>query len=116
MTNTILDCGHPESKHSNFTRGYGTDSQGKKHCYDCCAEKDKVELRQGKTVLYFNGKEITNWIGNLRFKPTQINIGKHNMAGKRYDTWFRFENNFYHGVTYGDNTQIHHIKQIKKPS
>jgi len=36
----ILDCGHqPNADPETGDRGYGTDSKGKKYCYECCAKK-----------------------------------------------------------------------------
>lgn len=119
----LLDCGHPESAHSEFTRGYGTDSQGKRHCYACCAEQDKAHMRQhGKIALYLTTKpdlggsygdaRISNWPGSLEFKG-RYHKGRHNIAGSRYDAWFKFEGSNWHGVQYGENTQIIHCRKLK---
>ncbi len=35
------------------------------------------------------------------------------LLGVRYDFWFEFGNNAFHGVTYGDNTQVAHIRCLK---
>ena len=61
---TILDCGHTESQHSEITRGYGTDDQGKKHCYDCCLSQDIDSLKEsGKLTAYvsMDGKTVQTW-------------------------------------------------------
>jgi len=116
---TLLDCGHPESEHSSFTRGYGQDSQGKKHCYACCAEQDKQHMREhGKIALYLvqdktGSNRITNWPNSLSFPVNHIRKGRHNIASCRYDCWFSFEGQQWHGVQFGDNTQIIHCKRIK---
>jgi hypothetical protein len=118
-----LECGHPESPHSDFTRGYGTNDKGERHCYACCAERDKKQMREaGKIALYLTTKQdtggnygdakITNWPGSLEFKG-RYHKGRHNIAGSRYDVWFTFEGTNWHGVTYGDNTQICHCKRTK---
>jgi hypothetical protein len=65
--------------------------------------------------LYLNTKEktLSNWPGTFKIQLHYIRIGRHNMAGKRYDVWFDYAGNDFHGVTYGDFTQICHIKRIK---
>jgi hypothetical protein len=109
--------------------GYGMDKQGNKICYSCCAEVDRQTMRsQGKISLYLvktekkspvsNGSpfwmpEITNWPGTLRIPVLDVRTGRHNLAGKRYDVHFIFEEKKWHGVTYGDNTQICHCKVLK---
>lgn len=62
----ILDCGHPESPHSNSTRGYGRTKDGKTACYDCCTQADLEHMdKEGAIVAYLrgDGKTITNWPG-----------------------------------------------------
>jgi hypothetical protein len=115
-----LDCGHEPSKHSSFTTGYGIDSDGRKLCYDCCAERERqAMIDTGKAYLYLSTDDsgqyvVTDWSGHLRF-PTHASVGRHNIAGTRYDSWFRGPDNFiWWGVTYGDNTQLHHCKRTKQ--
>lgn len=98
--------------------GYGTTKFGRKICYDCCAESDKRQMRKhGKIILYLvTNKEtgcynVTNWPGTLSFIVIHITFGRHNIAGKRYDVWFNFENQQWHGVLYGDNTEICYCKR-----
>jgi len=117
---TVLDCGHAPSPHSDFTTGYGSDAQGKTFCYACCADRDVEHMKnEGKTALYLtrddNGQaKLTNWPGSLTFGVYHQRIGRHNMAGKRYDVWFTGpDQSAWHGVTFGDNTQICHCKRIK---
>lgn len=120
--NKILDCGHPESEHLDITTGYGTDANGKTYCYDCCAEADKKEMRKtGRATLYLiivnngtsNYAKVTNWPGSLVFDYLHYRKGHHNIAGTRYDVWFKFEGKTWHGVTFGDMTQICHCKVTK---
>jgi hypothetical protein len=128
----ILDCGHPPSSHSDFTTGYGEDSEGKKSCYDCCAANDRRNMIEtGKATLYLAKNEdykehlgnidwqpryfITNWPGSLKLHATAVRTGSHNIAGKRYDAWFNFEDGYvWHGTQYGDNTQICHCKRTRQ--
>ena len=112
----ILDCGHEESSHSDLTTGYGEDDAGKRHCYACCAEHDKAQMIQnGHATLYLTDNGVTNWPGSLRFNFGTVRVGRHNIAGKRYDVWFTGPDNAtWHGVQYGDMTQICHCKRIKK--
>lgn len=120
---TPLDCGHMESPHSPITRGYGTDNNGKKLCYECCAEGDKQTMKEtGKATLYFtqragNGKAyVTNWPGSLSIPCAYVKKGRHNIARIRYDYWFAFEGYWWHGYTVGNNTQIAHCKRTKEPT
>ena len=131
MKTEILECGHPESPHSDFTRGYGKDANGDRHCYECCADRDREQMREdGKTCLYltleddtgrtvsqwghrYGRHKLTNWPGSLTIPVGCVKTGRHNIAGRRYDFWFTFENRQWHGVQYGDNTQIAHCKRLK---
>ena len=69
----MLECGHVESAHIEFTRGYGTDAEGNRHCYACCAKQDIEHMKQhGKITLYLtknvNGAHrVRNWPGSLDF-------------------------------------------------
>ena len=124
MRESLLDCGHPPSPHESFTTGYGTDSSGKTFCYACCAETDKRSMIEtGKATLYLTldavyvgharGK-VSNWPSSLEFPVRYVHEGRHNIAGKRYDIWFDGpDGSNWHGVQYGDNTQVCHCKRIK---
>lgn len=114
---------------------YGENSEGI-FCFDCCAKADLAYMaKHGKITLYLTVDNlpknayglystspsvrtvrVNNWPCSLQFRPSCISVGRHNMAGKRYDVWFRVENDPYvwHGVTYGDNTQICHCKRTKR--
>lgn len=104
---------------------YGLRGNDEKICYKCCAELDKEYMRKnGKITLYLTCEqvkrtrprkcrgEVTNWPGSLRFS-CHTRSGRHNIVGNRYDCWFVFEGYEWHGVTYGDNTQICHCKKTK---
>ena len=95
--------------------GYGTDKRGHKHCYACCGKRELASMqRTGKATLYLTSKAnvytVTDWPGSLRFE-CRVRVGRHNIAGKRYDAWFRVDGQLWHGVQYGDNTQILHCKR-----
>jgi len=102
--------------------GYGIDKDNNKVCYACCAENDKEQMRQdGKTVLYLSKSkdkvpvhQLTNWPGTLKISVNYMRTGRHNIAGVRYDVWFWFEGAHWHGIQYGDNTQLCHCKRLKK--
>lgn len=115
MKAELLDCGHAESPHSDFTTGYGTDPEtGKRHCYACCAERDKQRMRDdGRITLYLTDRTVTNWPGSLKIPVHHLRKGAHNMARTRYDVWFSFEGALWHGVQYGENTQICHCRKTK---
>lgn len=120
------------SSPESMVAGYVIDKDNNKICYDCCAELDKERMRQdGKIILYLaceperncrtpegrhSAGTVSNWCGTLQFK-CHTRTGKHNIAGVRYDCWFVFEGYYWHGVTYGDNTQVCHCKRTKdKPT
>jgi hypothetical protein len=124
--------GHVESPHSDFTRGYGTDEHGNRSCYACCAEADKKYMREhGRITLYMTLEKvavaewhenigtklrkgtITNWPGSLSIPIYQLSKGRHNLAGTRYDVWFDFEGAAWHGVRYGEDTELCHCKRTK---
>lgn len=110
----VLDCGHEPSEHESITTGYGVDQQGKKHCYTCCADADKKQMRDtGQITLYLSSGKVTNWPGSLSIPVNNKRTGRHNWTGRRYDVWFYFEGKLWHGVQYGDMTQLCHCKQIK---
>jgi hypothetical protein len=117
VTPELLECGHPESEHSNLTTGYGRDAEGKRHCFVCCAGRDQNEmLETGKITLYLDQDKhrATNWPGSLVFKVGHIAKGRHNMARVRYDTWFTGpDGHEWHGVQFGDNTQLLHCKRTR---
>ena len=122
-------CVDPASPHAG---NYGVDKENNKHCPACCAEWEKADLLENrKGMLYLtydnedrnyqtsgfiypkNGK-LTNWHGLLSIPIRAIKIGKHNIAGRRFDVWFTWQGKEWHGVQYGDYTQICHIRQVKK--
>jgi hypothetical protein len=114
-TMELLDCGHPVSEHLSITTGYGTDKDGKKHCYECCAVRDKAAMiEDGKATLYLAKNEVTNWPGSLRFAVSYTRKGRHNIAGSRHDVWFTGpDGKRWHGVQFGENTQLCHCRRIK---
>jgi len=72
----LLDCGHAESPHSVFTCGYGVDSEGKKHCYDCCHAIDMASIQRAEPFLGYLAKDdrgewiISNWPGQTLLRVT----------------------------------------------
>lgn len=85
-------------------------------CYDCCAENDAKQLKElsgkEKMLLYWDGRNITNWPGSLKITPSHKTKGKHNIAGVREDIYFNFEGNQYHATQYGNMSQIAHIRKV----
>jgi hypothetical protein len=115
--------------HSNgvsITTGYGYDERKKPICYECCAEGDKRFMREkGKITLYLcestpiDGVKryvLSNWPGSFKIKLNYVRKGRHNIAGTRYDFRFSFEGYIWHGVQYGEMTQIAHCKKTKEKS
>lgn len=116
MTDT-LTCGHAPQP-TEHSPGYGQDADGNTYCFDCCAERDRDQMRtNGRITLYLTGTagegRIINWPGTLTFHPYRLSKGKHNIARTRYDAWFNFEGEPWHGVQYGENTQLIHCKRSK---
>lgn len=125
----ILDCGHAESPHSDHTRGYSTDSNGKRSCYNCSAEIQRQFMRDdGRATLYLTKNlnfdparlsspyapthYIGDWPGGIKLPVWHVKKGRHNITRVRYDFRFRFEGTEWHGVQYGDNTQLAHCKRL----
>lgn len=114
---TMCDCGHAPSAHGEHTTGYIT-IDGKTTCYECCAKLDAQWMREkGKITLYLttDGDKATvgNWPGSLKFSAF-VRKGRHNIARTRYDVWFIGPDHAqWHGVQYGENTQICHCRRIK---
>jgi hypothetical protein len=110
----ILECGHAPSPHGEHTTGYGVDIHGARFCYECAAKRDRADmLATGRATLYLTDKGLTNWPGSLFIIVSERKTGRHNMARVRYDVWFTFGGAEWHGVQYGDNTQICHCRRIK---
>lgn len=126
----LLECGHPPSEHGAHTTGYGTDNTGARHCWECCAAHDLAAMRErGKVTLYLSQEwaamqsnvgpdrvrhhYVSNWPGTLKMRA-YVRKGRHNIAGTRYDAWFTdVDGRQWHGVQYGDWTQIVHCKRMK---
>lgn len=107
-------CNQEKSIQKTGGIGYGYNHSNDKICYACCGELDKKEMvEKGKTTLYLTDKAITNWPNSLSFPISYRKTGRHNFAGKRYDVWFTGpDKKNWHGVTFGDNTQICHCKRV----
>ena len=67
----------------------------------------------GKALLYDTCDFVTNWPGTLKLRVTGRKMGSHNIAVWRYDMWFQFEGFLWHGVRYGNNTQLVHCKRTR---
>lgn len=114
-------CGK-ECRPDGFTAGYGVIPETEdKICYSCCGELDKQQLLKAKPgdkfYMYLTGNiqygyYVSNWPGSFKIR-VYPRKGRHNIAGVRYDFWFCLGNNEFHGVQYGDNTQVAHIRCLK---
>ena len=119
---TCAKCGKSKPVQTSGGTGYAEyPNIAGKVCYQCCGELDRASMIDtGKACLYLTQDNsghlgaVSNWPGTLSFPLIRYHIGRHNIAGKRYDVWFRGPNNtLWHGTTYGDNTQICHCRRIK---
>jgi hypothetical protein len=101
------------------TTGYGMQANGTKICFLCCAVADALTMEAtGKATFYLTlGRDgqhrVSNWPGTLNFKPHCVRKGRHNIARTRYDVYFRCNGAEWHGIKYGENTQIVHCKRTK---
>ena len=119
------DCGEEKVHVDSMTTGYGVDSAGNKVCFDCCGKRDRAAMIEtGRAVLYLTvaglsaaaplWPVVTNWPGTLKIQVESRSKGRHNLAGCRTDVWFNGPDGCkWHGVTYGDNTQICHCRRLK---
>lgn len=130
---TCSKCKQTITYESEFTTGYGVNDKGEKVCFACCGKEDEKNMEEtGKAMLYLsfnfprpmeyhkrigtysvNNGKVTNWPGTLSIPIHTVKVGHHNMAGRRYDVWFKFRGKEWHGVQYGDNTQIVHCNRLK---
>jgi hypothetical protein len=118
---TCSVCQKPIEVKTEGGTGYGLD-RSRKVCYPCCGERDKADMRlTGRVTLYLTLRDgmapglktwtLTNWPGSFKVEPHHVRIGRHNIAGRRYDVWFNFEGKTWHGVRYGDNTELCHCSR-----
>lgn len=116
-------CGRNLVHQDPHTTGYGIDSDGLRHCFQCCGHEDReYMIEHGRITLYLTtaaargsrGATVTNWPGTLRFSGG-YKVGRHNIAGTRFDVWFPGPDGYvWHGVQYGHNTQLCHCKRTRE--
>lgn len=119
------DCGHAKPLATEGAAGTGYARVGKDDadmiCYECAGVREERDLlAKGKGYLYLtsegNAHKLTNWPGTISIRIGYVRTGRHNMAGRRYDLWFNWKGRDWHGVQYGDNTQICHVRALKRAS
>jgi len=112
-------CKRNITHESEISTGYGKDKEGNKICFDCCGYEDKAYMiQEGRIDLYlakneYGKYEVHNWPATLKI-PCWVNKGSHNIAGSRYDAHFWFNQKVWHGVNYGENSQILHCRVTKR--
>jgi len=118
-----LDCGHLQSKRNLGFLRLITGYKNKKPCYFCVeAERDKEQMRtEGRINLYLVDPHLTdrwgemklkNWSGSLVINARGIRKDRPK-AGTRYDVWFTFEGNLWHGVSYSEDKTCY-CQQLKR--
>lgn len=137
-TFVCYECGEIKPVNPEGGTGYGLDPEDHKICYACCGKKDRERMERGKPMCLYlsrNNKSsgsqaqiwdrihhtttadmvwhITNWPGTLDIPIYLVKIGRHNIAGVRRDVWFHYAGKDWHGVQYGNNTEIVHCKVVK---
>lgn len=112
-------------KHHDCTTGYASKRNNHKVCFNCCGIVDRqFMIDNGKITLYlttnntyndfYGDAKINNWPSSLSFNG-RYKTGRHNIAQIRYDVWFNGPDGFvWHGVQYGDFTQLVHCKRTKE--
>lgn len=112
-TFTCSQCGLTKITDTNGGTGYGLNAAGDKVCYACCAVNDSKALGtlkpKEKLLLYYNGKEVTNWPGSLRITPTGTRVGRHNIARTQTTVYFMHQGSQFTGRQYGNNSEILHV-------
>ena len=124
---TCCKCGawiNPENAHGDLSfvsAGYGRNDKGEILCFQCCGWEELASMRDnGRVTLYLtentrNGDtlgRLGNWPGTFEI-AARVRKGKHNIARTRYDVWFRAFDRNWHGVQYGENTQLCHCNVLK---
>lgn len=129
MPKTPVICAtcHTAITPDTATPGYGIDPQGEKHCFACCAGRDKqAMITQGTYTLYlttviegspkqglFTKCKVTNWPGTLVFQGICW-TNNHNWGLTRYNVRFVGpDQKVWYGVSIGDNTQLCHCRRTK---
>ena len=81
-----------------------------------CSVKEKQNLltrtspfiaamtEKGKAILYRSGTSIVSFTGIPVATIAFCNRSKHNLAGYRYDYWFRLDETIWHGYSCGKET------------
>jgi len=113
-------CGNDIVSKPDGSTGYAIEDAGNLVCYECCAkEAEKFMQEHERIALYLvltHGakREVTNWPGSLRFPVRYYKKGRHNLAGVRRDVWFDFEGYQWHGVQYGEFSELCYCRKTKR--
>ena len=114
------ECKRWITNHDRFVTGYGINQKGEKVCYKCCVRKDEEYMeKNGRIALYLSKNNdgrwiVSNWPGTLVYPVISIKEGRHNIAHTRTDVRFKDKAGcFWHGVQYGEFTQICYCRRIK---
>jgi hypothetical protein len=104
-----------DCKPEGIATGYAITSDQRILCYDCAATNERADMiEDGRAVLYHGDDKVTNWTGLLSFNCGPARKSRHNIARWRYDVWFIGpDKKQWHGVRYGDNTQILRCRRAK---
>jgi hypothetical protein len=129
MTFHCADCDQDKPIQTDGGTGYATLPNGDKLCYACIAIRDRATMiehgRSNNLPLYLSRKSIHNandgtwkvgnWPDTLSFPVQRITTGGHNIVRTRTDVWFYGPDGFiWHGVQFGEMTQIVHCKRTRE--
>jgi len=99
--------------------GYGVDNHDHKICLSCCGKLDAKKFKNAKPgdklFAYYNHETntISNWPGTFEIKSVGHSHGRHNIARTRISVWFKYEGNCFHGIQYGEDSEILYVKCVK---
>jgi hypothetical protein len=112
-------CQGPILPSAGAGTGYAIDEAGALVCYACAAKEEEKFMREyGRIALYLVGKvgefEVVNWSGTFRIPVKHSKRGEHNFAGTRRDVWFNFGGYEWHGVQYGEHSELCHCAKTNR--
>jgi hypothetical protein len=88
---TVLDCGHKPSPHSQYTTGYGTDREGKTSCYDCANSQEAAAFSASDRYTAYVNKDgyLTTWPGGVlaQAMPRYHGVSRNGWHGSEVHSW-----------------------------
>lgn len=109
---------------SNYGIWRDTDGTEQRLCMDCMRDKSRRHLHNmavgdrwggylSGTGRFDSPYEFHDGCSALVIPLTGVKVGRHNIGGKRYDFWFKFEGGYFWGWHTGDWNQCATIRKVK---